>query len=236
MGNTNDMQDVFAHLQPSSQGTTAQRVVETLRQLLIEGRIPPGTRLSEEQFAAALSVSRNTLREAFRLLAHQRLLVHEVNRGVFVRELTRDEVCELYDCRRLLETAALSESGRHLPADFARLNLALAEAHIAVAAEDARGLGTANMHFHAALGGLAHNERVNDVMTGLLAELRLAFHVTVDIDEFHTSFVGDNVRICELVQAGDTKGAIRVLETYTDRSLAMLLDAWDHRNTTKEPA
>lgn len=61
--------------------STAERVSDILRSRIAEGFFPPGTRLSEDSIGGALGVSRNTLREAFRLLTHERLLVHELNRG-----------------------------------------------------------------------------------------------------------------------------------------------------------
>ena len=47
-----------------------------------------------------LRVSRNTLREAFRLLSHEGLLVHELHRGVFVRELDEADLVDLYRLRQ----------------------------------------------------------------------------------------------------------------------------------------
>src|SRR5919112_1117058 len=70
--------------------STAERVAELLRHRVIEGDLPPGHRLSEEQLVDVLHVSRNTLREAFRLLTHEGLLVHRLHRGVFVPELDED--------------------------------------------------------------------------------------------------------------------------------------------------
>ena len=80
------MEELSAERAALGRASTAGRVAEILRSHVTEGRLPPGTRLSEEDIGAALGVSRNTLREAFRLLAHERLLVHEFNRGVFVRK------------------------------------------------------------------------------------------------------------------------------------------------------
>ncbi|WP_121701458.1 GntR family transcriptional regulator [Streptomyces sp. E5N298] len=71
--------------------STAERVSDILRSRIAEGYFPPGTRLSEDSIGGALGVSRNTLRESFRLLTHERLLVHELNRGVFVRVLAVED-------------------------------------------------------------------------------------------------------------------------------------------------
>jgi DNA-binding transcriptional regulator YhcF (GntR family) len=59
--------------------STAERVAELLRRRVIVGDLPPGARLSEEQLVEVLHVSRNTLREAFRLLTHEGLLVHRLH-------------------------------------------------------------------------------------------------------------------------------------------------------------
>src|SRR4051812_31976175 len=88
-------------------GSTAQRVADVLRDRVTEGMFQPGTRLSEEALREALGVSRNTLREAFRVLSHEGLLSYEFNRGVFVRTLSTEDIRDLYTVRRVLELAAV---------------------------------------------------------------------------------------------------------------------------------
>ena len=90
--------------------STAERVAEILRERIIEGLFRPGQKLSEKEIGDALAVSRNTLREAFRLLSHERLLVHELNRGVFVRSLTADDVRDIYQVRRVIELSAVRQA------------------------------------------------------------------------------------------------------------------------------
>lgn len=92
--------------------STAERVSDILRSRIAEGYFPPGTRLSEDSIGGALRVSRNTLREAFRLLTHERLLVHELNRGVFVRVLTVEDVEDIYRTRGLVERAVVRGLGK----------------------------------------------------------------------------------------------------------------------------
>ena len=64
--------------------STAERVADVLRRRITEGDLPPRTHLSEEQLIVVLRVSRNTLREAFRVLAQHGLVEHVPNRGVSV--------------------------------------------------------------------------------------------------------------------------------------------------------
>lgn len=92
--------------------STAERVADILRGRVAEGYFRPGERLAEDAIGKALGVSRNTLREAFRLLTHERLLVHELNRGVFVRILAVEDVEDIYRTRRLVECAVVQGLGR----------------------------------------------------------------------------------------------------------------------------
>jgi DNA-binding GntR family transcriptional regulator len=219
--------DLFAGSVSPVAASTAERVVDVLRGYLIEGRIVPGTRLSEEAFANAMSVSRNTLREAFRILAHEKLLVHEMNRGVFVRELSVADVTSIYQFRTMLETSALLRTETHTPSQRSRIRLAVTEGLAAAEAEDWRGLGTANMHFHSAIAGLAANRRLDGVMSQLLAEQRLAFHVMTPLKDFHYPYLTDNQRICELIEAGDVTRAAEHLAAYLDRACAQMVAAFE---------
>ena len=74
-----------------ARSSTAERVADIMRERITDGSLAPGSRLPEDAVGSALGVSRNTLREAFRLLVHERLAMAEFNRGVFVRRLTRDD-------------------------------------------------------------------------------------------------------------------------------------------------
>jgi len=87
------------------------RVADALRTRIIEGELLPGAKLSQERVQDALGVSRGTLREALQVLVRERLLVHELSRGVFVRRLGLADVADLYAVRRVVECAALRPIG-----------------------------------------------------------------------------------------------------------------------------
>lgn len=87
--------------------TSPNRVTEALRCELLDGLFPPGTRLKEEDLAARFEVGRYTVRAALHSLVSSGLLVHEPNRGAFVRELTRERIDELFDFRAVVELGSL---------------------------------------------------------------------------------------------------------------------------------
>ena len=207
---------------------TAERVADILRDRLSEGRFPPGTRLSEESIGGALGVSRNTLREAFRLLTHERLLEHRLNRGVFVRRTTVEDLHDLYRLRVLVECATVRGLGRPpYPLDDVA---AAVEAGERAARDRAwQDLSTANIRFHQALVALGGSPRTDEVMRGVLAELRLVFHVMDDPRRFHEPYLTRNRQILEALRDGDAPGAELLLDAYLTDSQRQLTGAYARR-------
>ncbi|MGY0066106.1 GntR family transcriptional regulator [Streptomyces sp. QTS137] len=208
--------------------STAERVSDILRSRIAEGYFPPGTRLPEDGIGGALGVSRNTLREAFRLLTHERLLVHELNRGVFVRVLTVEDVEDIYRTRRLVECAVvrgLREPPRRLDA----LSAAVRKARAAAREGDWNAVGTANIHFHRELVALAGSERTNELMRSVFAELRLAFHVVDEPRRLHEPYMARNADILRALRSGQRDQAEALLAGYLDDSLERMAEVYRRR-------
>ncbi|MCQ6556426.1 GntR family transcriptional regulator [Streptomyces sp. C10-9-1] len=207
--------------------STAERVADILRTRIAEGYFPPGERLSEEAIGRALGVSRNTLREAFRLLTHERLLVHELNRGVFVRVLAVQDVDDIYRTRHLVERAVVQGLGEP-PYPLERLAAAVEVGEHSAGDRDWRGVSTANIHFHRELVALAGSPRTDELMRGVLAELRLAFHVVDDLRALHQPYLVRNREILDALRRGEPTEAERLLADYLDDSRARLVEAYAH--------
>lgn len=206
--------------------STADRVAELLRNHIMEGLFPPGTRLAEEAIGQALGVSRNTLREAFRLLCHERLAVHQMNRGIFVPVLTREDVVDLYSLRRLIEGGAARMAGSAaMPARKAVL-AAVEDAERAATAGRWFDVGTADLRFHQAVAALAGSPRVDELMRRALAELRLVFHVMADPQQFHAPYLARNRVIAASVIAGEGDAAEAELLRYLRDAERQLLSMY----------
>ncbi|MFC8520095.1 GntR family transcriptional regulator [Streptomyces sp. NPDC057257] len=208
--------------------STAERVSDILRSRIAEGYFPPGTRLSEDSIGGALGVSRNTLREAFRLLTHERLLVHELNRGVFVRVLTVEDVEDIYRTRSLVECAVVRGLGAP-PYGLEALTAAVAEGLRAAREGDWKAVGTANIHFHRELVSLAGSARTDELMRSVFAELRLAFHIVDDPKALHEPYLARNRQILGALEAGERAEAERLLAVYLADSLERVVDVYRRR-------
>jgi DNA-binding GntR family transcriptional regulator len=204
--------------------STAEAAASVLRSQIADGRMLPGTQLREERIAAALQVSRNTVREAFRLLSHERLVEHALHRGVFVRTMGAEEIREIYRTRRLVEPLGL----RAIPSEAGAL-LALREpleaASAAAEDDDWAAVGTADIEFHRRVVGACASVHLSGMFEGLLAELRLAFLRLPDRRALHEPFLGRNAKILALLEASDVEGAVSDMEDYLTAAEALLLDA-----------
>ncbi|MBI3979539.1 MAG: GntR family transcriptional regulator [Chloroflexi bacterium] len=88
---------------PVHRFTVASQVAAALRDKIISGELPPGHRLREVELAERLGVSRNVLREAFRQLMGESLLVTHPHRGTFVWQPDQQELWELFTLRAAIE-------------------------------------------------------------------------------------------------------------------------------------
>ncbi len=222
---TSWLRTVAGDLRLLDRATTAERVADVLRRRITEGDLPPRTHLPEEQLIALLSISRNTLREAFRLLSHEGLLVHELHRGVFVRQLDEADLVDLYRLRRAVECDVVRTLAAPDPVDLQRLYDDVADSELASGRGDWVAVGTANMQFHRDLVALAGSPRTDQVTQRLLAELRLAFHAVASPQRLHETYVARNRALLDLIAAGEFLHAAEQLELYLQDSLAELLDA-----------
>ena len=208
--------------------STAERVADILRTRIIEGYFPPGTRLSEQTIVSELGISRNTLREAFRLLTHERLLLHELHRGASVRKLSVADVVDLYRVRKAVECAAVRLLVAGHPG-IARIEQAVADGERAGEAGDWNHVGTANLRYHQAIVALAESPRLDELMRGVLAELRLVFHVMADPRRFYEPYLARNREILTTIQAGEATRADAMLAGYLVDAERQLVDAYAAR-------
>jgi DNA-binding GntR family transcriptional regulator len=74
---------------------------------IIKGEYQPGQQLKEEEIAARLDISRPPVREAFKMLEAEGLVMRKPRRGVFVTEMTQKDVWEAYTLKAALYVMAV---------------------------------------------------------------------------------------------------------------------------------
>src|SRR5580704_6048217 len=130
--------------------SVADQVAGILRQRVLNGELRPGTALQEIPLAESLGVSRNTMREAMRILSLEGLLKRSIHRGIAVAQLSIQDVQEIYHVRRVLEISAVhaAKPGHEV---FAELRNELNGYERAVRERDWMRAVSHDLHFHSLL-------------------------------------------------------------------------------------
>jgi DNA-binding GntR family transcriptional regulator len=155
--------------------STTEQAAEAVRQAILSGRIPPGTPLREAALAAELGVSRNTIREAARILGGEGLVRHQMNRGIAVADITRRDVSDIYAARAALEMAGLEAlTSRRDSAVYQRLAELADQIEHAFGRGDAAAVLEGDRLFHATLVAATGSARLQRFYAQLQQEQRLA--------------------------------------------------------------
>ncbi|MFH8770662.1 MULTISPECIES: GntR family transcriptional regulator [unclassified Streptomyces] len=154
-------------------GAVRERVLATLRQDIIAGRLGPGERLVERELAERFGVSRVPVREAIRALVAEGFVLFESARRTVVRRLTPTDVKELFELREALEVyAAGLAAARVTPEALAELRGLLAEAATATKEGDGEAITDINTRFHDRILAMAGNSLLISVMEPVDGRLR----------------------------------------------------------------
>lgn len=201
--------------------TRALTTYETLREQIRRGELRPGTRVREEEIAAALGVSRTPVREALGRLQSRGLLTN-ASGGMVVTELSRREVMELYAARGVLEGAvARFAASNALASDLTALAYVfkLFDQHT-----DALGTAQVNIQFHRALYDAAHNNYLLRMLEELNDSLSLLPSTTFTVPGRVDAARAEHRRILDAVIARDPEAAERVAREHIDCALQARLE------------
>ncbi len=88
--------------------TVSQNVIEYLRKQIISGELAAGQRLKEKKLADLLGVSTAPVREAFRILEKEHLLINIYRRGCFVSEFSIEDCRQIFKVRETIECCAIN--------------------------------------------------------------------------------------------------------------------------------
>jgi DNA-binding GntR family transcriptional regulator len=143
-------------------------VSAALRRAIFEHKIPPGTKLSEDEVGEIYGVSRTIVRAALQSLAHSQLVTIEKNRGAFIASPTPREAHEVFEARALIEPRVASMAAKRMTDEFYKLLEAHSrEEHAAMHSGD-KGLALSlSGTYHLKIADIA----AHDVYTGFVHSL-----------------------------------------------------------------
>ena len=204
--------------------SVADQVAGILRQRILAGELRPGTALHEVTVSSALGVSRNTLREAMRILALEGLLKKTIHRGVSVASLSIADVQEIYQLRRLMEIAAVQAADDPSPEVLRQMRVLVDGYEAAVHARDWVRAVNMDLQFHSQLIRFHHNSRLESFYQKILGELRMGMVLVDRVHDDPGGLIPVHRQIYELLAAGERERCLDVLYQHLDDSEARLRD------------
>ena len=198
-----------------------------IRRKILSGEYGEGERLLEGRLTSELVISRPPLREAFRTLETEGLIITRPRRGAFVATMTDEDLYEIVTLRSALDRMAF-ELGIpvKIPGLLEPAIIALEEMERCAREEDRGVLVQAGYAFHYALVGIANHRRLNEVYASVQQQLLLCMaRNLVARERFYEDLehhVARHRRLLELVQKGDPKLALDELAAHGERSFELL--------------
>lgn len=217
---------------PVSRQPSRERVVDAVRELLQQGELRQGERLTEEDVAATMHVGRHTVRAAFAELVSLGLLEHVPNRGARIPVLDADRINDLWDYRLTLEAGAmriLLERGHDLAPLAART-----QALLDLPAESPPSeVAAVHQRIHSTIIELSGVRRLRDAYARCEAELLWVVSTVGDV--YNAPVLGEMHR--DLLTACDHEGehAVDHLVRDIENGRAALLDSVWRPSANRRP-
>ncbi|CTQ53360.1 putative HTH-type transcriptional regulator YdfH [Roseibium album] len=140
----------------------------SIQTAILEHKLAPGLKLSEDEVGEIYGVSRTVVRAALQALAHSSLVTIRKNRGAFVAKPTMREAHEVFQARALIEPAVARLAADAItPADLDLLKAHLAAEHAALDSGDMSKALVLSGGFHTAIADIADHR----VFTGMVRSL-----------------------------------------------------------------
>lgn len=212
-------------LHPVARPSTAELIAEQLRSAIVRGALEPGTQLGEADLATRFAVSRGPLREAMQRLVSEGLLHSIRNRGVFVAELTFDDVVDIYRSRSVIEGGALGLilDGRREQA-WQDLGPAIEQMRVAAERGDASGVSDGDQRFHEILVASARSPRLIRAARTLLVETRMCLGaLQTTYPDLHVQ-VDEHVALRDAIRSADPDDVRKLLDEHLHDTVVRLRD------------
>ena len=206
-------------LQKVQKESITEKVVTALRTAILSGNLGPGTRLIEAELADQLGVSRAPVREAFRILEPEGLVVLEATKGAFVAEVSENDLREIFTVRSVLEGLAMRLVAEHITEnELAKLSHIVEQMEEAARHRDAERVLELDLEFHEQIWSLSGHSRLQEILSHMLGPIRMFLALNTQVYEDLVDNAMEHVELLEALSSGEVKKAEKIMVEHIEEA------------------
>jgi DNA-binding GntR family transcriptional regulator len=153
--------------------TLREKIVETIRNAIVNGQLASGTRVAEPDLADKFGISRTPIREAFRQLESEGFITVIPRKGAIVASLSPKDVADFYDLKAVLEGYAARSAAKKLTQkDIERMESVNRQMEAATAKKDVRKVLSLHNEFHDIFVRSCGNEKLHSIVQHLVMQFQ----------------------------------------------------------------
>jgi DNA-binding GntR family transcriptional regulator len=214
----------------SNRSSLVDEAYAELRARIVDGRIPPGSRITVRPIAGQLQLSATPIKAALVMLEREGVIVSHLHRGFFVPELSQGDMREIYELRTALDWMAAQLAARTDDrTDWAAKLFALCDLQAGYLADaDIDGYRQMDVDFHRMLWIASHNSRILRAGEPLLDQMLLGNALSARQPGRGQESLGEHQGIVEAIRVGDAElAAQRAVEhiRLSEHSFELALNA-----------
>lgn len=211
-------------------------IVRTLEEDIVFGIFHPKERLTEEELMARFSLKRHVIRDALSQLDAMGLVLRVPNRGAFVRELTPQEVVEIYEVREILEVAAAVRTPLPAPKPVIETLKSVQEEHsAAIARNEIRKVFRLNIEFHRAQFSACENTKLVQSIMDYAQEAHLIRAIKYAEPGHLQKVERDHRKIIKAMEGRNREALVEIVRNHLPDSKDAYLRAYALRHGTSIP-
>jgi DNA-binding GntR family transcriptional regulator len=194
--------------------TRDEAVYADIYDAILDHRLPPGTKLTEDSLGEVFGVSRTVIRKALFRLGHEGIVRIRPNRGAAVASPSTEEARDVFATRRVLEDAVVGEvTGVLGEAELDALRALAREEREAFERGDRRSWIRLSGDFHLGLAELAGNAVVFDFLKELVSRTSLIIALYDAAGQSACGF-DEHMALIDAIAAGDRKSARKLMAAH----------------------
>lgn len=221
-------------------------VYETLRERIIAGDLAPGETLVEAQLAKEFGLSRSPVREAFRQLGQDGLVITMPNAATTATSMDEFDIDQIFEMRDLLESSLIAHAAvDRTESELEDCELLLAQMPVYAAKADIRKYAEIDAQFHRQLWTMAKRPRVTATLMPIADQARRYMNLSSrqlqseSSDTLEASYE-EHVRIFKAIQVGHVREAVGAARVHMSSSRKRILQSfWEAKEvdaTEKVPS